>query len=131
MLSAMGISRIISTLKNSVKKHRIDSNFARLKGRIDRTQVELLSITDELLLRDKDSNTAKFMLRTVDKVTLFAELATRGIEIPDNNNHIENLMGIVGQRVKKNHQSWVDKNLKIMLNTIWHIITWCYAGKCT
>jgi len=49
-------------------------------------------------------------------------LATRGIEIPDNSNHIENLMGIVGQRVKKNRQSWVDKNLNIMLNTIWHII---------
>jgi len=66
------ISRIISTLKNSVKKHRIDSNFARLKGRIDRTQEELLPTADELLSRDNDSNAAKFMLRTVDKVTLFA-----------------------------------------------------------
>jgi hypothetical protein len=38
-------------------------------------------------------------------LTLFAELATREIQIPDNNNHVENLMGIVGQRVKKNRQS--------------------------
>ena len=41
----------------------------------------------------------------------------------DTNNHVENLMGIVGQKVKTNHQSWVDANLNIMLNTIWHIIS--------
>ncbi|MEA1895550.1 MAG: hypothetical protein U9N36_10205, partial [Euryarchaeota archaeon] len=58
-----------------------------------------------------------------DKVTLFADLATRGIQIPDNNNHVENLMGIVGQGIKKNSQSWVDKNLEIMVNTIWQIIS--------
>jgi hypothetical protein len=28
------------------------------------------------------------------------------------------VMGIVGQRIKKNRQSWVDKNLEIMVNTI-------------
>jgi hypothetical protein len=105
------ISRIISTLKNSVKKHRIDSDFARLKWRIDKTQEELLLIANELLSSNKSSNAAKFILRTVDKVTLFAKLTTRGIQIPDNNNHVENLMGIVGQRVKKNRQSWTDKNL--------------------
>ncbi|MCK4614260.1 MAG: hypothetical protein KAU14_05600, partial [Thermoplasmata archaeon] len=66
---------------------------------------------------------AKFILRTKNKVTLFAELATRGIQIPDTNNHIENLMGIVGQRVKRNHQSWVNGNLNIMLGTIWHILS--------
>ncbi|MEA3281395.1 MAG: hypothetical protein U9Q68_02380 [Euryarchaeota archaeon] len=32
------ISRTISTLKNSVKKHRIDRNFARLEWRLDKTQ---------------------------------------------------------------------------------------------
>ncbi len=32
-------------------------------------------------------------------------------------------MGIVGQRIKKNRQSWIDKNLNIMLKTIWHIIS--------
>ena len=117
------ISRIISTLKNSVKKHRIDSDFARLKWRIDKTKEELLPIANELLSRNKSSNAAKFILRTADKVTLFAELTTRGIQIPDNNNHVENLMGIVGQRVKKNRQSWTDKNLNIMLNTIWYIIS--------
>ena len=90
---------------------------------MDKTQEELLQIANELLSRNKHSNAAKFILRTVDKVTLFAELATREIQIPDNNNHVENLMGIVGQRVKKNRQSWVDKNLIIMLNTIWHIIS--------
>jgi len=87
------ISRIISTLKNSVKKHRIDHDFARLEWRIDKTQEELLLIADELLSKNKDSSAAKFILRTAGKVTLFAELATRGIEIPDNNNHVENLMG--------------------------------------
>lgn len=117
------ISGVISTLKNSVKKHRIDRNFARLEWRIDTTQKKLLSIANELLSRNKDSNTAKFILRTAGKVTLFAELTTRGIQIPDNNNHVENLMGIVGQRIKKNHQSWVDKNLEIMVNTIWQIIS--------
>ncbi len=60
----------------------------------------------------------KFIFRTYEKVTLFAELAIRGITIPDNNNHIENLMGIVGQKVKKNHQSWVDDNLNIILKII-------------
>ena len=104
------ISRIISTLKNSVKKHRIDRDFVRLKWRIDKTQEELLSIANELRSKNKESRTAKFILRTRCKVTLFAELATRGIEIPDNNNHVENLMGIVGLRVKKNRQSWVMKN---------------------
>ena len=116
------ISRIISMLKNSVKKHRIDHDFARLEWRIDETQKELLLIANELLSRNKDSNAAKFILRTAGKVTLFAELTTRGIQIPDNNNHVENLMGIVGQRIKKNRQSWVDKNLDIMVNTIWQII---------
>lgn len=117
------ISRIISTLKNSVKKHRKDSDFARLKWRIDKTQEELLVIANELLSKNKDSNAGKFILKTGGKVTLFAELATKGIQIPDNNNHVENLMGIVGQKVKKNRQSWVDVNLNIMLNTIWHIIS--------
>ncbi|MEA1944200.1 MAG: hypothetical protein U9N07_02505 [Euryarchaeota archaeon] len=116
------ISGIISTLKNSMKKHRIDRNFARLEWRIDKTQKKLLLIANELLSRNKDSNTAKFILRTANKVTLFAELTTRGTQIPDNNNHVENLMGIVGQRIKKNRQSWVDKNLEIMVNTIWQII---------
>nr|QNO43572.1 hypothetical protein HMEJMANM_00041 [Methanosarcinales archaeon ANME-2c ERB4]QNO43603.1 hypothetical protein LAPIAFBC_00010 [Methanosarcinales archaeon ANME-2c ERB4] len=117
------ISGIISTLKNSVKKHRIDRNFARLGWRIDTTQKELLSIANELLSSNKDSNTAKFILRTAGKLTLFAELTSRGIQIPDNNNHVENLMGIVGQRIKKNRQSWVDKNLEIMVNTVWQIIS--------
>jgi hypothetical protein len=117
------ISRIISTLKNSVKKHRKDSDFTRLKCRIDKTQEELLLIANELLSKNKDSNAGKFILKTRDKVTLFAELAIKGIQIPDNNNHVENLMGIVGQKVKKNHQSWVDANLNIMLNVIWHIIS--------
>ena len=98
------ISGIISTLKNSVKKHRIDRNFARLECRIDITQKELLPIANDLLSRNKDSNTAKFILRTAGKVTLFAELTTRGIQIPDNNNHVENLIGIVGHRIKKNRQ---------------------------
>jgi hypothetical protein len=117
------ISRIISTLKNSVKKHRKDSDFTRLKWRIDKTQEELLLIANELLSKNKDSNAGKFILKTGGKVTLFAELATKGIRIPDNNNHVENLMGIVGQKVKKNRQSWVDANLNIMLNTVWHIIS--------
>ncbi|RZN30611.1 MAG: hypothetical protein EF813_12770 [Methanosarcinales archaeon] len=99
------ISGIISTLKNSVKKHRTDRNFARLEWRIDTTQKELLLIANELLSRNKGSNTAKFILMTANKVTLFAELTTRGIQIPDNNNHVENLMGIVGPRIKKNRQS--------------------------
>jgi hypothetical protein len=117
------ISRIISTLKNSVKKHRKDSDFTRLKWRIDKTQEELLLIATELLSKNKDSNAGKFILKTGYKVTLFAELTTKGIRIPDNNNHVENLMGIVGQKVKKNRQSWVDANLNIMLNTVWHIIS--------
>ena len=117
------ISRIISTLKNSVKKHRVDQNFTLLDTRTDKTKKELRLIANELLSRNKESNAAKFILRTVDKVTLFAELATKGIRIPDNNNHVENLMGIVGLRVKKNRQSWVDLNLDIMLRTIWHIIS--------
>jgi len=33
------------------------------------------------------------------------------------------LDGIAGQKVKTNHQSWVDANLNIMLNTIWYIIS--------
>jgi len=117
------ISRIISTLKSSVKKHRTDHDFARLEWRIGKTQKELLLIANELLSKNKDSNAAKFILRTADKVTLFAELTTREIQIPDNNNHVENLMGIVGQRIKNNRQSWVDKNLNIMINTIWQIIS--------
>jgi len=117
------ISRIISTLKNSVKKHRIDQNFTLLDTRTEKTKNELRLIANELVSRNKESNAAKFILRTVDKVTLFAELATRGIPIPDNNNHVENLMGIVGLRVKKNRQSWVDRNLDIMLRTIWYIIS--------
>jgi hypothetical protein len=117
------ISRIISTLKNSVKKHRKDHDFVRLEWRINKTQEELLSITNDLLSKDKESTTAKFILRTKDKVTLFAELVKKGIQIPDTNNHIENLMGIVGHRIKKNHQSWVDENLNIMLDTIWHILS--------
>jgi hypothetical protein len=117
------ISRIISTLKNSVKKHRKDSDFMKLKWRIDKTQEELLVIANELLLKNKDSSAGKFILKTRIKVTLFAGLAIKGIKIPDNNNHVENLMGIVGQKVKKNRQSWVDANLDIMVNTIWHIIS--------
>ena len=112
------ISRIISTLKNSVKKHRKDSDFIKLKWRIDKTQEELLVIANELLLKNKDSNAGKFILKTRIKVTLFAGLAIKGIKIPDNNNYVENLMRIVGQKVKKNRQSWVDANLDIMVNTI-------------
>ena len=106
-----------------MKKHRTDHDFIRLEWRINKTQEELLSIADDLLSNNTESKAAKFILRTKNKVTLFAELATRGIQIPDTNNHVENLMGIVGQRVKKNHQSWVDKNLEIMLEAIWHILS--------
>jgi len=35
-----------------------------------------------------------------DMATLYAELTTRGIRIPDNINHIEYLMEIVGQNAK-------------------------------
>jgi hypothetical protein len=105
------------------KKHREDRDFKRLEWRINKTKEELLAIANELLATNKDSNAAKFILRTYDKVTLFAELTTRDIIIHDNNNHIENLMGIVGQKVKKNHQSWVDNNLNIMLKIIWYIIS--------
>ncbi len=83
----------------------------------------MLAIANELLDIDKNSNAAKFILRTYDEVTLFAELAMRDITIPDNNNHIENLMGIVGQKIKKNRQSWVDDNLNTMLKIIWYIIS--------
>ena len=117
------ISGIISTLKNSVKKHRIDHDFARLEWRTKSTQEALLTIAYRLLARNKDSKTGKFIHRTAIKVTLFAELALQGIEIPDNNNHVENLMGIVGQRVKKNRQSWIDENLRVMVQTIWQIIS--------
>lgn len=117
------ISRIVSTLKNSVKKHRIDRDFVRLEWRINKTQEDLLSIANDLRSKNKESKAAKFILRTKCKVTLFAELATRGMEIPDNNNHVENLMGIVGLKVKKNRQSWVDKKLNIRLNTIWQILS--------
>jgi len=114
---------IFSYLPFNLKKIRKDSNFTRLKWRIDKTQEELLSIANELLSKNKDSKAGKFILKSGGKVTLFAELATKGIQIPDNNNHVENLMGIVGQKVKKNRQSWVDEKLNIMLNTIWHIIS--------
>jgi len=73
------ISRTIYTLKNSVQKHRKNSDFARLKWRIDKTQEELLVIANELLSKNKDSNTGKFIIKTGGKVTLFAELATKGI----------------------------------------------------
>jgi len=73
------IIRTISTLKNSVKKHRKYSDFARLKWRINKTQEELLVIANELLSKNKDSNTGKFIIKTGGKVTLFAELATKGI----------------------------------------------------
>jgi len=89
------IIRIISTLKNSMKKHRKYSDFARLKWRIDKTQEELMVIANDLLLKNKDSNAGKFILKTGGKVTLFAELATKVIQIPDNNNNnVVNLMGI-------------------------------------
>lgn len=117
------ISRIISTLRNSVKKHSADRDFKRLEWRIDQTKKELLAIANEISAKNKNSSAAKFIFRTYEKVTLFAELVKRDITIPDTNNHIENLMGIVGQKVKKNHQSWVEDNLNVMLKIIWHIIS--------
>jgi len=65
----------------------------------------LLVIANELLSKNKDNNAGKLILKTGGKVTLFAELATKGIQIPDNKNHVEKLMGIIGQKVKKNRQS--------------------------
>ena len=117
------VSRIISTLKNSVKKHVVDRDFKRLEWRIDQTMIELQAIANEISAKNKNSSAAKFIFRTYERVTLFAELAMRDIIIPDNNNYIENLMGIVGQKVKTNHESWVDENLDVMLNIIWHIIS--------
>ena len=63
------------------------------------------------------------MIRTMDFVTTFAEAAIKGITIPNTNNHIENLMGIIGQRVKRNRGSWIDENLDTMLKTIWYILS--------
>jgi len=57
---------------NSVKKHRKDSNFTRLRWRIYKTQEELLLIANELLSKNKDSNAGKFIIKTGGKVTLFA-----------------------------------------------------------
>jgi len=40
----------------------------------------------------KNSNAVKFIQRTAGKVTLFAELTGRKIQVPDNSNHVENPM---------------------------------------
>ncbi|CAD6492267.1 MAG: hypothetical protein EMLJLAPB_00252 [Candidatus Argoarchaeum ethanivorans] len=40
----------------------------------------------------KNRNAVKFIQRTAGKVTLFAELTGRGIQVHDNNNHVENPM---------------------------------------
>lgn len=71
------IIRIISTLKNSVKKHRKYSDFARLKWRVAKTQEELLIIANKLLSKNKNSRAGKFILNKGIKVTLFAELQQR------------------------------------------------------
>jgi hypothetical protein len=65
-----------------VKKHRKDSDFNRLKWRIDKTQEELLLIANELLSKNKDSNAGKFIIKTGGKVTLFAELQQKGYRFP-------------------------------------------------
>ncbi len=48
------VSRIISTLKNSVKKHSADRDFKRLEWRIDKTKIELLAIANEISATDKN-----------------------------------------------------------------------------
>jgi hypothetical protein len=48
------VSRIISTIKNSVKKHSADRDFKRLEWRIDQTKKELLAIANEISANDKN-----------------------------------------------------------------------------
>jgi len=57
------ISRIISTLRNSVKKHSADRDFKRLEWRIYQTKKELLAIANEISAKNKNSSAAKFIFR--------------------------------------------------------------------
>ena len=50
------VNRIISTLKNSVEKHKKDGDFARLQWRINKTKGDLRVIIDELVSRKGEQN---------------------------------------------------------------------------
>ena len=114
---ARKLEGILEILRNSVNKHVVDSNYERLKWRIDWTLCELEKLSRELI-EARLPVVARFIKNAANYMVTFARLAMKGICIPMTNNLIERLMGEIAKRVKNKWMHWSTKGLENLLNIL-------------
>ena len=111
------LETLLSSLKNSVEKHRKDGDLDALKGRINSTVDGLKKLANELL-KLGCSKAASFIRDYSNTIVTFAVLAFKGRKVPWNSNLIERLMGEISKRTKHKWMRWTTKGLETILNLI-------------
>lgn len=113
---------ILSTLRNSARKHLVDEDFERLRWRIDWALKELRKLSRELA-GEGLTGAARFIRNSANYMVTFARLAMKGLSVPYPNNLIERLMGEVAKRVKNRWMHWSTTGLENLLNIL--LVRYC------
>jgi len=96
----------------------------RLQKRIDNTKDELVKLANKLI-KNGHPNVAKYILKHMGTVTLFAKEAMDEIKIPWTNNIMERFVGEITFRIKKIWAHWSP----VGLNSIIYLIISRYCSK--
>ena len=119
------VKQILNTLKNSVTKNA-GINPKRIDKRIEKTKCELEDLATSLMEKGY-SRGAVFIMKYLDKVTLFAEESIRLVKVPWTNNIMERFVGEVSFRIKNRWAHWS----KVGLNTMISLIVQRYCSRNT
>src|SRR5699024_8224441 len=108
------VSNDLFHLKNSVEKHRPNEEWAAIRSRIATTKQRIRHLAWQL---DQLSSpkTATYLRRWLPSMTLFAEEAVDGFEVPWTSNPVERAMGEVSKRCKNQWMRWSAAGLEAML----------------
>src|SRR5699024_1828568 len=108
------VSTDLFHLKNSVEKHRPNEEWAAIRSRIATTKQRIRHLAWQL---DQLSSpkTATYLRRWLPSMTLFAEEAVDGFEVPWTSNPVERAMGEVSKRCKNQWMRWSAAGLEAML----------------
>ena len=113
---------VLRTLRNSAKKHLVDGDFERLRGRTEWALGELKKLAGELV-EEGLTGAAKFIRNSANYMVTYARLAMNGVSVPYTNNLVERLMGEVAKWVKNRRMHWSTEGLENLLNIL--LIRYC------
>jgi len=102
------------TLVNSVERHRVEGDLARLRWRIGWTLDKLGMAAMGLRARGY-AKAARFLERRAGFMVTFAELALEGVTVPYSTNRVERVMGEVAKRCKNRWMHWNREGLRCIL----------------